>query len=78
MSSISDRLLDETAVDINTFAPKNLFEGIDIDTDADNRMETKNHTRSKRQSLGRSSLCDVNTQFITPQAALNNRGKRLL
>lgn len=31
--------------------------------------------RSKRQSPGREALCQVNSQFVTPQAALNSRGK---
>lgn len=31
--------------------------------------------RKKRQSPGRSSLCQTSTQFIMPQAALNNKGK---
>ena len=34
--------------------------------------ETSN--RQKRQSPGREALCQVSTQFITPQAALNSRG----
>lgn len=33
--------------------------------------------RSKRQSFGRESLCEVNTQFIMPQAALNTQGEHL-
>lgn len=43
---------------------------IDAETDF---IET-NRTRTKRQSNGREALCQVNTQFVTPQAALNNRG----
>lgn len=31
--------------------------------------------RKKRQSSGRSTLCQTSTQFIMPQAALNNKGK---
>lgn len=68
--------------DDDNYTNANLFAGLDIDTEENETvvdpMETaatgRNHTRTKRQSLGRSSLCDVNTQFITPQAALNNRG----
>ncbi|XP_054735107.1 protein spaetzle 5 isoform X1 [Anastrepha obliqua] len=31
-------------------------------------------TRTKRQSPGRETLCKTTSQFITPQAALNNKG----
>lgn len=31
-------------------------------------------TRTKRQSPGRETLCKTSSQFITPQAALNNKG----
>ncbi|XP_017000949.2 protein spaetzle 5 [Drosophila takahashii] len=34
----------------------------------------KKHSRTKRQSPGRSTLCQTTSQFITPQAALNSRG----
>lgn len=39
-----------------------------------------NHTdhhasRTKRQTAGRESLCQTNSQFIAPQAALSSRGK---
>lgn len=34
-----------------------------------------NKTRTKRQSFGRSTLCETRTQFIQPQAALNSKGK---
>lgn len=34
----------------------------------------QNHTRQKRQSPGREALCEVNSQFIMPRAALNSRG----
>ncbi|XP_037948834.1 protein spaetzle 5-like [Teleopsis dalmanni] len=32
------------------------------------------NSRSKRQSPGRSTLCQTTSQFITPQAALNSKG----
>lgn len=32
-------------------------------------------SRTKRQSSGRNALCETRTQFIQPQAALNNKGK---
>lgn len=32
-------------------------------------------TRTKRQSPGRETLCKTSSQFITPQAALNNKGE---
>ncbi|KAH8268787.1 hypothetical protein KR018_006639 [Drosophila ironensis] len=35
---------------------------------------TKKRSRTKRQSPGRSTLCQTTSQFITPQAALNSRG----
>ncbi|XP_001352716.3 protein spaetzle 5 [Drosophila pseudoobscura] len=35
---------------------------------------SKKRTRTKRQSPGRSTLCQTTSQFITPQAALNSRG----
>ncbi|EDW93886.1 protein spaetzle 5 [Drosophila yakuba] len=34
----------------------------------------KKRSRTKRQSPGRSTLCQTTSQFITPQAALNSRG----
>lgn len=34
----------------------------------------KKVSRTKRQSSGRSTLCETTSQFITPQAALNSRG----
>lgn len=37
--------------------------------------EQKVKSRTKRQSPGRNSLCETRTQFIQPQAALNNKGK---
>ncbi|XP_022208379.2 protein spaetzle 5 [Drosophila obscura] len=35
---------------------------------------SKKRSRTKRQSPGRSTLCQTTSQFITPQAALNSRG----
>lgn len=73
----SDRL-EETQASVTDSRPsKNLFYGLNIDTDVkqtDEEYNSNNRTRTKRQSLGRSSLCAVNTQYIMPQAALNNRG----
>lgn len=40
---------------------------------ANNDDESKK--RAKRQSPGREALCQVSSQFVTPQAALNSRGK---
>lgn len=37
-------------------------------------LSSSNGTRSKRQTFGRRALCEVNTQFVMPQAALNNKG----
>lgn len=37
--------------------------------------EQKVKSRTKRQSSGRNALCETRTQFIQPQAALNNKGK---
>lgn len=34
--------------------------------------------RKKRQSSGRSALCQTSVQFIMPQAALNNKGESCL
>lgn len=53
---------------------KNLFQGLNIDALTDLTEIHSNQTRIKRQSNGREALCQVTTQFITPQAALNNRG----
>lgn len=39
----------------------------------DDLMEVKKE-RKKRQSPGRSTLCKTSTQYIMPQAALNNKG----
>lgn len=40
--------------------------------------EQKIKSRTKRQSAGRNALCETRTQFIQPQAALNNKGKFFL
>lgn len=40
----------------------------------DDRAKKKKVSRTKRQSSGRSTLCETTSQFITPQAALNSRG----
>ncbi|KAM7358896.1 spatzle 5 Toll-1 receptor [Cochliomyia hominivorax] len=37
-------------------------------------VEKDTNSRIKRQSPGRTSLCQTTTQFITPQAALNSKG----
>ncbi|XP_043649107.1 protein spaetzle 5 [Drosophila teissieri] len=43
-----------------------------VGVDAPNPL--KKRSRTKRQSPGRSTLCQTTSQFITPQAALNSRG----
>lgn len=44
-------------------------------TDNNNKEGGKKKvSRTKRQSSGRSTLCETTSQFITPQAALNSRG----
>lgn len=40
----------------------------------DGGAKKKMVSRTKRQSSGRSTLCETTSQFITPQAALNSRG----
>lgn len=45
---------------------------------AENGNKIVAQRRSKRQSPGRQTLCQVNSQFVTPQAALNSRGKNLI
>lgn len=64
------------ALPVNTSAPimsssvsskKQIFEDL--------ISEQKVKSRTKRQSAGRNALCETRTQFIQPQAALNNKGK---
>lgn len=74
----SDRLDGNQTSSTDSNQSKNLFYGLNIDTDveqtASGEYSSSNRTRTKRQSFGRSSLCEVNSQYIMPQAALNNRG----
>lgn len=46
-----------------------------VGVDAPNpQHHQQKRSRTKRQSPGRSTLCQTTSQFITPQAALNSRG----
>lgn len=47
----------------------------DEEGEAENGSKIVEKKRTKRQSPGRQTLCQVNSQFVTPQAALNSRGK---
>lgn len=41
-------------------------------------VEKNPNSRIKRQTPGRTSLCQTTSQFITPQAALNSKGMKLI
>lgn len=41
-------------------------------------VEKNPNSRIKRQTPGRTSLCQTTSQFITPQAALNSKGMKLM
>ncbi|KAH8379546.1 hypothetical protein KR009_005557 [Drosophila setifemur] len=45
-----------------------------VGVDSPKANPLKKRSRTKRQSPGRSTLCQTTSQFITPQAALNSRG----
>ncbi|EDV39866.1 uncharacterized protein Dana_GF10234 [Drosophila ananassae] len=45
-----------------------------VGVDTPNAQPLRKRSRTKRQSPGRSTLCQTTSQFITPQAALNSRG----
>lgn len=45
-----------------------------VGVDSPNAQPLRKRSRTKRQSPGRSTLCQTTSQFITPQAALNSRG----
>ncbi|XP_020809778.1 protein spaetzle 5 [Drosophila serrata] len=45
-----------------------------VGVDGPNPHSQQKRRRTKRQSPGRSTLCQTTSQFITPQAALNSRG----